>query len=117
MRAEHPESIKTIICALNLTKQWLGVSDKVDWTGRLYQRANRLAHLYFFREIVHVPAWLVNVYFFDDITWKPTSQKEWNSTISKMKAEMGLTGINVPYVAGIFLPGVDTDAIIEQQAP
>ena len=39
--------------------------------GPLYQFPNRLAHLYFFREIVKVPAWLVNVCYLDDPKHQP----------------------------------------------
>jgi hypothetical protein len=41
-------SLVQIQAALNATKQWLGVDASADWTGRLYQSANRYAHLYFF---------------------------------------------------------------------
>ena len=34
-----------IVKALQQTQRWLAV-DNVDWTGPLYQSANRLAHLY-----------------------------------------------------------------------
>ena len=61
-----PRSRKRIETALGQAKRWFGVSGHSDWTGPLYQSANRLAHLYFFREVAGVPAWLVNVYFLND---------------------------------------------------
>lgn len=38
-------------------------ADEVDWTGRFYQYANRLAHLHFLREQNGIRAHLVLVYF------------------------------------------------------
>src|ERR1035438_4599520 len=52
--------------ALSATKAWLRAPETIDWTGRLYQSANRYAYLYFLREIACVPAFLVNVYFIGD---------------------------------------------------
>ena len=47
-------------------KRRVARQQKADWTGPLYQSANRIAHLYFFTEIVQIEAWLVNVYFTND---------------------------------------------------
>ena len=52
--------------SLARTKEWLGVSPDADWLGRLYQSGNRLAYLYFLREIGKVDAFLANVYFTGD---------------------------------------------------
>jgi len=91
-----------ITAALSKTKEWLQADGAVDWTGRLYQSANRLAHLYFFRS--HgVPAWLVNVYVCN--TPEPgrcTAQAEWGRTIQSVKRELGLNGV-VPYAGDVFL--------------
>jgi len=61
-----PKSREKIEDALNKAKKWCGVSRDTDWTGPLYQSANRLAHLYFFHEIAGVPAWLANINFLND---------------------------------------------------
>jgi len=61
-----PKSRRKIEEALLLAKRWLGIKENIDWTGPLYQSANRFAHLYFFREIANVPAWFVNIYFLND---------------------------------------------------
>ena len=39
-----PTSREKIEAALNRTKKWCGVSSDTDWTGSLYQSANRMAH-------------------------------------------------------------------------
>jgi len=88
--------------ALGLTKRWLGASSDADWTGALYQSANRLAHLYFFREVMGVPAWLINVYFVND-PHSPTSRADWEVALVGIKAQLGLAGISIPHAADLFL--------------
>jgi len=88
--------------ALLLAKHWLGIKENIDWTGPLYQSANRMAHLYFFREIVNVPAWLVNIYFIND-PHSPTDYKEWQKALTEVKADLGISGLGVPYMTDIFL--------------
>ena len=95
------KSRKQIEAALGRTKRWLDVPELLDWTGPLYQMANRLAHLYFFREIVRVPAWLVNVYFVDD-PHSPTALEDWRLALSDVKTELGLTPAASPYTGDVF---------------
>ena len=95
-------SRKAIEEALEPTKRWLGASSDSDWTGTLYQSANRLAHLYFFRVVMGVPAWLINVYFIND-PHSPTSRAEWEVALVGVKAQLGLAGTSVPHAADLFL--------------
>ena len=67
-------SLIKIKAALQRTRRWLGVVDQVDWLGPLYPGANRLAHLYFLREILGVPTWFVNVCFTGDPR-RPTARE------------------------------------------
>ena len=92
--------------ALAHTKQWLDVSAEYDWLGRLYQAANRLAHLYFLREIAHEPAWLVNICFVNDKR-SPTSREEWQQALETSRAEMGLAKKVVPFTADIILDAIE----------
>ena len=69
-------SLQQIQGALNRTKKWIGVVSDADWTGKLYQSANRYAHLYFLRVIGGIDAYLVNVYFIADPR-SPTSIQDW----------------------------------------
>jgi hypothetical protein len=73
-------SLSLIKSSLARTKEWLGVRPDVDWLGRLYQSANRLAYLYFLREIGKVDAFLVNVYFTGD-PHSPTTREQWEDGI------------------------------------
>ncbi len=106
-KAAALSSIQKIDASIAQTKRWLSVPAEFDWKGDLYQSANRLAHLHFFRNILQSPAWLVNVYFIDD-PHCPTSRAEWNSGLNEVKRELGIG--TVPFCADIFLPalpGVD----------
>ena len=101
--AEAASSIQKIEQAIAATKEWLHVSQQADWKGPLYQSANRLAHLYFFREILRIEAWLVNVYFTDD-PHSRTSRTEWQGALADVKKSLGI-GV-VPHCADVFLPAV-----------
>jgi hypothetical protein len=76
--ARDQMSKQKINAGLNATKSWLGVGKRSDWFSQYYQSANRLAHLYFLREIAKVPAWLANIYFVDDATHISTTRVEWD---------------------------------------
>lgn len=95
------ESKQKIQAALDATKAWLAVSADVDWTGRLYQSANRYASLYFLRQIAGIPAYLVNSYFIGDPR-TPTTREDWNASIRSVNQELGLV-CEVPYSAAVFL--------------
>ncbi len=97
-----PKSRKKIEDALDRTKKWCGVPANTDWTGPLYQSANRMAHLYFFRKIAGVPAWLANINFLND-QHSPTDCDAWHKQLKKVKAELGISGKRIPYTADIFL--------------
>jgi hypothetical protein len=96
-------SVERIEQAIAATKEWLRVSHEADWKGPLYQSANRIAHLYFFTEILRIEAWLVNVYFTDD-PHSRTSRTEWQGALADVKKSLGI-GV-VPRCADVFLPAV-----------
>ena len=103
-----------IEAAFQRTKDWLNVKDNVDWTGPLYQSANRLAHLYFFRKIVRIPAWLVNIYFLNDPRSR-TTLAQWHVALAEVKDELGLKDISVPQMAELFLDGKDRNELIGER--
>ena len=109
-------SLEKIRRSLDLTKTWMNVEPSTDWLanfsyktangsaeGSLYQAANRLAHLFFFREVLKIPAWLVNVYFMDD-PHRPTSLSAWTPAIRMVKGDLGVE--NVTFSVDLFLPAV-----------
>jgi hypothetical protein len=97
-------SYRTIDIALRKTQSWLGVSHSLLWTGRFYQYANRLAHLYFLLQ-AGVPAWLVNVHFLADWHFRDyfATVEQCRAAIAQVKAELGLTAALIPHVADLFL--------------
>lgn len=101
--AEAASSVEKIEQGIAATKAWLRVSHEADWKGPLYQSANRIAHLYFFTEILRIEAWLVNVYFTDD-PHSRTSRTEWQCALADVKKSLGI-GV-VPRCADVFLPAV-----------
>ena len=81
-----------------------GFLPELDWTGPLYQSANRYAHLYFLTEIAKIRAFLVNVYFINDDP-RPrarTTREDWDAAIERVDQELGLT-CKVPHSAAVFL--------------
>ena len=111
-QASSPKSLRMIETALQQTKRWLGVAANADWTGPLYQSANRLAHLYFFRQVVDVQAWLVNTYFIND-PHSPTTLENWRNALKQVKEELGITGIQVPNTAELFLEAKDRSELLK----
>jgi hypothetical protein len=94
-------SLSLIKSSLARTKEWLGVRPDVDWLGRLYQSANRLAYLYFLREIGKVDAFLVNVYFTGD-PHSPTTREQWEDGIRTVSEQLGIAS-PVLLKASVFL--------------
>jgi hypothetical protein len=95
------DSFQRISRAFLRTKKWLGVAPDADWTGKLYQSANRYAHLYFLRMIAGIDACLANVYFIND-QHSPTTVQEWKPAIREVQRQLGLTD-PVPFTGEIFL--------------
>jgi hypothetical protein len=101
-------SIQLIKKSLGTVKNWFGVEEAIVWTGFpnpdkcLYQYTNRLAHLYFLRAILGVPAFLVNVHFVGD-PHSPTELGVWQAAISEIHKELGLHRLPGCF-ANVFLP-------------
>lgn len=93
-------SLSRIEAALNETKLWIGASVGTSWTGKLYQSANRYAHLYFLREKCSIPAYLLNVYFTGDPR-TPTSEQDWNAAIHEATLALGINP-PIPFCATLF---------------
>lgn len=98
-------SLAKIQRALEEAKNWCGADPKADWTGPLYQSANRIAHLYFIRQKLNRPCLLVNVHFVND-PYRPTSLADWQFAVESIKSELGLTR-PVPGLIDIFVPALE----------
>jgi hypothetical protein len=103
-KAVSIRSRKKIDAAINETKRWLSVPPEAEWKGDLYQAANRIAHLHLFRNVLKIPAWLVNIYFVDD-PHSRTSRNEWDLGIPLAKRQLGID--SVPFCVDLFLAAVD----------
>jgi hypothetical protein len=95
-------SRKTINRSINATKLHLAANPVADWLGPRYQCANRLAHLFFFREVVRVPAWLIQVCFTNDPRSR-TTEAEWRYALGVASAELGLKHMESEFSAVVFL--------------
>lgn len=98
--------------AIARTQAWVGIAENPDrWMGRLYQTANRLAHLYWLREMLGVPAWLVYLLFVDD-PHGPTTREDWVGAMDAANEELGLAGIAVPHVGHVLLAARDRSELL-----
>lgn len=84
-----------IEASLAWTRKQLGVADKsaADWTGPLYQNANRVAHLLWLRSL-GIRAWLVHLLFTGD-EHQPTTPEQWTDAVALAEKRLGLNKVNV----------------------
>jgi len=108
-QASDPASIAAIDNALESTQRWIGVAvDGEAWrTSRLYQTANRLAHLYWLNEVVGVRAWLAHVLFCDDESHRSTTADAWHAAVDDANRELGLAGVAIPKARHVLLPALN----------
>ena len=100
-----PASLETIQRSLRDAGQFFGVASTSTWADTYYQYANRLAHLYLLRQLNHVPAWLIFLYFVnaDDVAG-PGSAEAWRPAIEIMHAHLSITSAQLdPYVVEVFM--------------
>lgn len=87
-------------------KHYLRVDSQIPWTGKLYQYANRVAHLYLLRKLNGINAYLVFVYFSGDAdVLGPSSVAEWRAALTVAKRVLGLAENNrlSKYIADVFI--------------
>ncbi len=102
--AEAEASVRKIDRAMVATGEWLNIAPRTNWKGTLYQSVNRIAHLYFLREVLGIEAWLVNVYFTDD-PHSPTSRASWETGLATVKESLGT--FQIPFCADVVLPAME----------
>lgn len=87
--SDHSKSL--IQRSLREVQEFLGIDPNIDWSGKLYQYTNRIAHLYLLREINQIPAYLVFVYFIGDHDVDgPGSVLEWKAALTVAKGVLGI---------------------------
>lgn len=85
------KSLDLIKSSLNKTKSFLNITNQIDWSKKYYQYTNRLAHLYYLREVKKIPTFLVFIYFINDKTVNgPRSKEEWLNAIEITESYLGL---------------------------
>ncbi len=100
-------SLEWIKRSLLDTALWLGLNElPTTWWDGYYQGANRLAHLYFLREVCNVDAYLAFVNFVDDPNRHPTSLPVWEAAEAEYLNALGI-GELPPSAAFVHLPGVE----------
>jgi len=94
-----------IVKSLNETKDYLGLKNDIDWSGKFYQYTNRLAHLYFLRVKRDKPVYLINIYFTGDKSVDgPDTQGEWKAALKVLYSYLGLSRHKLnKYMADIFI--------------
>ena len=100
-----PQSKALISKSLKECKKYLKSKSNIDWARSFYQYTNRLAHLYFLRELNRLPAFLVFVYFVGDKEMKgPESEEEWRGAIKLLHSYLGIGRTKLtPFMADVFI--------------
>ena len=104
--AKSPTSIALIDDSLNHVQRFLRVDTGIDWSSKLYQYANRIAHLYLLRELNRLPAYLLFIYFVGDKDVDgPRTAGEWKAAIEVAERVLGLPARHrlSDYIAEIFV--------------
>ena len=77
--------------SLQTVKAFIESKSPADWSSNFYQYANRLAHLYWLRELNGHDAYLVNLFFLNDAEMiGPKSVEEWQAAIRLQETFMGV---------------------------
>lgn len=124
-QARGEPAMQHIRQSLNAVRNFLEVRAAADWATAFYQYANRLAHLYWLRELNGVDAYLVNLFFLNDAELNgPRTAAEWQAASRLQEAFLGLrTGVPTgyalhPWVGAYCLEVfIDTDAIPVRYPP
>ena len=111
--------------SLQAVKSFVESKSPADWSASFYQYANRLAHLYWLRELNGHDAYLVNLFFLNDAEMNgPKSADEWQAAIRLQETFMGVrqaaqTGYALhPWVGAFVLDVfVDTNDISVRHSP
>jgi hypothetical protein len=118
LSATDPVSRRHIHARLTEARTWLNVPADcaAAWSDRYYQAANRIAFLYWFREVLCERAWLVNIYFLDDPDY-PTTKQVWDAALSRIERALGLGTVEVPGEGRSFLPAGRREELLRPRPP
>ena len=99
-KAKSVESRKQIDCAMNSTKEWLGIDNKINWRRtNCYQFANRLVFAFFCNKVCHIPARILYVGFLNGFGYYSIERpSDWEAI---WNAEYEILGIDETKLQGI----------------
>lgn len=104
--------MEMISAALKSTAAWLGLDGLPEtWLRTYYQTANRLAHLYFLREVCDLDAYLAFVCFVDDPTHNPTAAEDWKREFVRTLDALEITELPES-AAFVTLEGVSRSTLV-----
>lgn len=105
LRAKNPNSLEKIGKSLEDAKRFFGSSVESDWSSPFYQYTNRLAHLYLLRVLNDVPAYLVFIYFINDVEMGgPRTVAEWKREIDRLHSHLRISRHKLEqFVTNIFI--------------
>ena len=90
-QARGESALQQISDSLGRVKSFVNSKAPVDWSTSFYQYANRLAHLYWMREVNGHDAYLVNLFFLNDKEMNgPSSVSEWQAAIRLQEVFLGV---------------------------
>ncbi len=90
-QARGEAALQKIQASLGSVKTFVNSKAPVDWSTSFYQYANRLAHLYWMRQLNGHDAYLVNLFFINDREMNgPKSVAEWEAAIRLQEVFLGV---------------------------
>ena len=90
-QARGESAIQLVQKSLKEAKAFVNSKTQVDWSTSFYQYANRLAHLYWLREVNGQDAYLINLFLLNDEEMNgPRSVEEWQAAIRLQEVFLGV---------------------------
>ncbi len=90
-QARGESALEKIHESLGRVKTFVNSKAPVDWSTSFYQYANRLAHLYWMRQLNGHDAYLINLFFINDREMNgPGSAAEWQAAIRLQEVFLGV---------------------------
>jgi hypothetical protein len=103
-KAKSKRSKNLISKSLKKTQTYLNCTSLINWESGFYQYANRIAHLYFLRNLCDIDAYMIFMYFLNDNTHISTSKEAWDGSLQLQKKLLGLTNHKLQqYVVDVFI--------------
>ena len=107
---DDSDSRRLIEKSLDATAAWLHTTRSGAWLGNLYQSANRIAHVYYLRELLGIDGRLVNLCF-DNDPRKPTTRDEWDKAHLSFRKSLGLESVSTPWLVDIVVPAAPKEEL------